>query len=207
LRAFAEGRKKLIEYLTNKGIQDEKILEAFLKIPRHLFVPDIFKFESYKDTSLPIGKGQTISQPFTVAYMTQELSLKNDDKVLEIGTGSGFQTAILAFLVKVVYTVEYFPEFTKKAQTIHKSLGLKNIYYKTGDGKKGWKEHAPFDKILCTAALDNQPDDLISQLNDNGILIYPIIDENNSQKFCKIVKNNNIITKKYLNECNFVLMK
>lgn len=143
------------------------------KVPRHKFVPEADQEEAYIDIAMPIGYGQTISQPYIVALMTELLELKYSDKVLEIGTGSGYQTAVLAELVQKLFTVELIPELSAKANSLLNSLGYTNISYRIGDGKKGWKEEAPFDAIIVTAAPKNFPPDLTEQLKDGGRMVIP----------------------------------
>jgi protein-L-isoaspartate(D-aspartate) O-methyltransferase len=194
----------LVELLKRKGIYNQKILEAFSKIPRHMFVPKVLRFDSYKNVALPMGKNQTISQPLTVAYMTQALDLNENDVVLEIGTGSGFQTAILAYIVSHVYTIEVFSEFTQKAKSIHKKLNLKNISYTIGNGISGWNECIKFNKIIVTAAINEEPVKLYSQLEEYGIIVFPFI-TGEQQILFKCIKVNNTIIKQSLSECNFVI--
>ncbi len=169
-----------------------------------MFVPEVLRFDSYKNNALPIGKNQTISQPYTVAYMTQLLELKPTDNVLEIGTGSGFQTAIIAYIASKVYTIEVFPEFTERAKLIHKKLNLQNIYYKVGNGLNGWNDYIKFNKIIVTAAIKDEPVKLFSQLEENGIIVYPFINKNQQILF-KCNKINSKIIKQSLKECNFVI--
>jgi len=205
LKAFAEARVKLVEELKSKGIYDMNVLEAFRNIPRHIFVPDVLIFDSYKNVALPIGYGQTISQPFTVAFMTQELEIESHHKVLEIGTGSGFQTAILAFLSKSVYTVEIIEIFSQNAQQAHQRLDISNIFYKVNDGVFGWDSMGRFDRIIYTAALFEHPEKLYDQLVNDGIMIYPFINSDASQNLCKVVKRDGKVLKKMISPCNFVL--
>jgi protein-L-isoaspartate(D-aspartate) O-methyltransferase len=204
IKAFRDAKRKLVEELKEKGIKSEKVLNAFLDVPRHMFVPYILRFDSYKDVALPIGKNQTISRPYTVALMTEALNIEKEDIILEIGTGSGFQTAILAYLAKFVFTIEVFGELSQNAEKIHKLLGLKNIRYKIGDGIKGWKDFAPFNKILVTAALNKEPDILFSQLKEGGSIIYPLIDSEN-QILVKSTINNKKNSHIILDNCNFVI--
>ena len=203
MRSFVESREKLIDFLKSNGINDLKVIEAFRNIPRHYFVPEVLKFEAYKNSALPIGHGQTISQPLTVAMMTQALELDETHSVLEIGTGSGFQTAILAYIAERVFTVERFKEFTVKARKIHEKLKIMNIVYRIGDGSYGWAQFAPFDRIIVTAAFGEIPETLIRQLKINGILITPVILDK-SQYILKIKKLPDKIEENYISECNFV---
>lgn len=172
---YDEVRKRMVEMqLVTRGITDERVLAAFLKVQRHKFLPQQEQKDAYGDFPLPIGCGQTISQPYMVALMTQCLKLKGNEKVLEIGTGSGYQAAILAELAKEVYTVERFAELSEKAQHILKESGYSNIYFKTADGSLGWKEYALFDAIVVTAGAPSVPDTLIEQLAEGGRLVIPI---------------------------------
>ena len=161
--------------LEQRGIQNSMVLQAMRKVKRHLFVPFYAAHFAYQDSPLPIGHGQTISQPFIVAYMTEALHLKPEDRVLEIGTGSGYQAAILAEIVKEVYTIEIVPELAKEAEKRLQKLGYTNIKVKYGDGYQGWPEHQPFDAIIITAAPDAIPPKLVEQLkNPGGRMIVPV---------------------------------
>ena len=160
--------------LKARGIDDEKVLDAFRNVERHRFVLPRYVSMAYRDSPLPIEEGQTISQPYIVAYMTETLNLEKDDKVLEIGTGSGYQAAILAEIVDSVYTIEIFEKLGKKARRLFDELGYDNIYTKIGDGYKGWPEHAPFDAIIVTAAPSNIPEPLKKQLAEGGRMIIPV---------------------------------
>lgn len=157
-----------------RGVQDTRLLEAMRKIPRHLYVPERMKNHAYCDKPLSIGEGQTISQPYIVAYMTEALKLKNSDRVLEIGTGSGYQTAVLAELVREVFTVEVVADLSVKARALLHDQGYSNILYRIGDGNKGWPDHQPFDAVLVTAAPEKIPPALESQLNERGRLLVPV---------------------------------
>ncbi len=171
---FEKRRTALVEHLRKQGIKDEAVLKAMLKVPRHLFVPESHRHLSYEDMALPIGEGQTISQPFVVAFMTQALELKPTDRVLEIGTGSGYQAAILAELAKEVYTVEIIPTLAKRAEETLQKLGYKNVKVKVGDGYFGWKEFAPFDAVIVTCAPEDIPQPLIEQLKEGGRMVIPV---------------------------------
>jgi len=159
--------------LKTRGIKDVLVLDAMEKIPRHLFVPKKYRSEAYDDKPLPIGYNQTISQPFIVAYMTQALHLDGEEKVLEIGTGSGYQAAILAEIGCEVYTIEIVEKLKQRAEKILKQQGYDNVHCKYGDGYKGWPEHAPFDAIIVTAAPPEIPQNLVNQLAENGKMILP----------------------------------
>jgi len=172
---WATLRKLMVEnQLRARGIKDERVLQAMAKVPRHLFVPPDSQEFAYSDEPLPIGEGQTISQPYIVAYMTEAIQPEKWKRVLEIGTGSGYQAAVLAELVKEVYTVEVIPSLAEKARELLESLGYDNIHYKVGDGTLGWPEKAPFDSILVTAAPAKIPPSLEEQLAPGGRLIIPV---------------------------------
>ena len=172
-----EERKALVESIKRRGIKDERVLQALLKVPRHLFVPEDLVHNAYVDAPLPIGMGQTISQPYIVALMTEALELDENSRVLEIGTGSGYQAAILAEIAKEVYTVERIPQLLERAQRVLKSLGYNNIHFKLGDGTEGWEEFAPYDAIIVTAGAPDIPEPLVKQLKEGGRLVIPVGDE------------------------------
>lgn len=160
--------------IESRGITDPKVINAMRVVERHLFVPESLRESAYGDYPLPIGYGQTISQPFIVAFMTQVLDLEKDDKVLEIGTGSGYQAAILAEICDSVYTVEIIPELGKQAGLLFNELDYDNIIAKTGDGYLGWPEHAPFDAVIVTAAPSHVPSPLVDQLKEGGKMVIPV---------------------------------
>ncbi|MGO3690869.1 MAG: protein-L-isoaspartate(D-aspartate) O-methyltransferase [Psychroflexus halocasei] len=167
-------RNQLVELLREKGIIDEKVLSAIGSIPRHLFMDSSFEDHAYQDKAFPIGAGQTISQPFTVAFQTQLLDVKPDEKILEIGTGSGYQAAVLCELGAKLYTIERQQELFKKTQKFLDKLGYRPKYMSFGDGYKGLKEYAPFDKIIVTAGAPFVPKSLLSQLIVGGKLVIPV---------------------------------
>ena len=180
-------RKRLVSTVKSKGIKDEKILEAIGKIPRHFFIDSSFLEFSYQDKPFPIGSGQTISQPFTVAFQTDLLNVKKGDKILEVGTGSGYQACVLLELKAKVYSIERQKKLYLKAQKFLPTIGYRpKLFY--GDGYKGLKAFAPFDKILITAGAPAIPDDLIDQLKPGGILVAPIGD-GNVQIMKRLIKN------------------
>jgi protein-L-isoaspartate(D-aspartate) O-methyltransferase len=174
------------------------------KVPRHEFIPDHLKKYAYADEPLPIGEDQTISQPYIVAYMTEYLRLGNEDKVLEIGTGSGYQAAVLAEIVDTVYTIEIVDVLAKNAEKTLERLGYENVLVKRGDGYAGWPEHAPYDAIIITAAPTKIPEPLLDQLKIGGIMILPLGDY--SQELVLIEKNINGLEKKTLLPVRFVPM-
>ena len=165
---------RLILALRSQGVTDNKVLHAIEKTPREMFTPDLFKERAWEDSALPIACGQTISQPFIVGLMTQALTIEPRSRVLEIGTGSGYQTAILARLARLVYSVERYRTLLKEAEGRFKALGLTNVITRFGDGGEGWPEQAPFDRILVTAAAPDEPKKLLAQLKPNGVLVAPI---------------------------------
>ncbi len=172
---FTEERKRMVKtQLEARDINDPATLQAMLDVPRHLFVPEKIKKYAYRDGALPIGNDQTISQPYIVAYMTQALQLKPQDKVLEIGTGSGYQAAVLAEIVDSVYTIEIVKPLGIIADKRLKRLGYKNIYTRIGDGYHGWPDQAPFDAIMVTAAVQEIPPKLLEQLGEGGRMIIPV---------------------------------
>ena len=173
--SFEEKRQTMVKWdLKGRGIKDPKVLEAMGKIPRHLFVEESLIGEAYGDHPLPIGEGQTISQPYVVALMTEAVQLKPTDRVLEIGTGSGYQAAVLAEIVKEVYTIEIRKPLAETASKRLTQLGYKNVKVKYADGYFGWEEAAPFDAILITAATNHIPPPLLQQLKEGGRLILPL---------------------------------
>jgi protein-L-isoaspartate(D-aspartate) O-methyltransferase len=165
---------RLILALRTQGVTDPAVLNAIETTPRELFTPDLFKERAFEDSALPIACGQTISQPFIVGLMTQALQVESRSRVLEIGTGSGYQTSILSKLARLVYTIERYRTLMREAEARFQALGLTNVITKFGDGGKGWPEQAPFDRIMVTAAAPGEPKALLSQLKPNGILVAPI---------------------------------
>lgn len=164
----------MVEQLRGRDIIDRRVIQAMLEIPREEFVPPDFRFQAYFDGPLPIGEGQTISQPYIVALMTQLLALKREEEVLEVGTGSGYQAAILAKLARKVYTIERNKVLLAKAKKIFKKLGIDNIVTKLGDGSQGWEDYAPFEGIMVTAAAERIPLALVEQLAEGGRLVIPV---------------------------------
>ncbi|MGI8897616.1 MAG: protein-L-isoaspartate(D-aspartate) O-methyltransferase [Pyrinomonadaceae bacterium] len=171
---YAKQRRQLVEQLRSEGIQNPGVLDALSKVPRHRFVPPSYRHLAYQNRPLPIGQDQTISQPFIVGYMTEAAEIASGEKVLEIGTGSGYQAAVLAELGKEVYTIEIIPELAESARTLLRELGYKNVQVKTGNGYEGWAEHAPFDAVVVTAAPDEVPKALVEQLAVRGKMIIPV---------------------------------
>ncbi len=170
----ARKQAMLEQDIKARGVNDKRVLAAMAKVPRHLFVDEYLRPRAYEDYPLPIGEGQTISQPYVVALMTEALKLKPTDRVLEIGTGSGYQAAVLAEVVKEVYTIEIRKGLAESAAKRLQSLGYKNVAVRYADGYYGWREHAPFDAIIITAAANHIPPPLIKQLKEGGRLIVPL---------------------------------
>ena len=189
--------------LLGRDIRDPRVLEAFRTVDRARFVPPERRREAYGDFPLGIGHGQTISQPYIVALMTQELDLRGSERVLEIGTGSGYQTAILARLAAEVYTVEVHEALQARARTVLETLGLDNVHYRVGDGRRGWPEAAPFDRVLCAAAADEVPQPWIDQLADGGILVTPI-NGGFGQTLTRIEKHDGRVRRHDFCPCRFV---
>ena len=172
--ALADARRMVERQLRPRGIRDERVLSAMAKVPRHAFVPVSEQRGTYDDTPLPIGHGQTISQPYIVAFMTEALRLSPDDVVLEIGTGCGYQVAVLGELVRDVYSIELVPELAERARRTLAAEGYRNVHVRAGDGYRGWPDHAPFSKIIVTAAPDVVPAALVDQLAVGGTMILPV---------------------------------
>lgn len=201
---YAEVRKILVEkYIQPEGIT-KRVLQAFLKVPRHKFVLDEFKEQSYVDEALPIGEGQVITQPSLVAKMTQSLHLKGKEKVLEIGTGSGYQAAILAELAKEVFTFEIKESLAVKAKLILDKLGYKNVHVSFGDGTKGLPDEAPFDAIIVTAGGPRIPPPLVDQLKEGGYLAIPLGESPLEQDLMEFKKIKGILQFKNLGPVSFV---
>ena len=187
-----------------RGVKNKAVLEAMGKVPRNLFVPPDMVDSAYSDNPLPIGHGQTISQPYIVALMTEILQLKSDSKALEIGTGSGYQTAILAELAATVYTIEIVEPLVKPVQELLKSLSYQNIFFKYGDGYEGWPEEAPFDAIIVTAAPKRIPEPLIQQLTIGGRMVIPVGDYH--QDLILLTKMEHGVQEKNITAVRFVPM-
>ncbi|MGD0282740.1 MAG: protein-L-isoaspartate(D-aspartate) O-methyltransferase [Dissulfurispiraceae bacterium] len=189
--------------LVLRGIRDSHVLDAMKKVPRHLFMPEAIRGSAYDDVALPIGEGQTISQPYMVAAMTELLELGGEEKVLEIGTGSGYQAALLAELSQEVYTIERIPDLADKARELLAGLGYDNVFVLTGDGSKGVEEKAPFDRIIITAAAPELPEIIVKQLKDGGIVVAPVGDRF-SQVLLKGRLKNGVLEKAFQIPCVFV---
>jgi len=204
IKSYAGQRRKMVEeQLVERGINDLRLLEVVSRVPRHLFVQESLQHRAYGDTPLPIGENQTISQPYIVGAMTEALDLKGEERVLEIGTGSGYQTAIIAELCRQVFTIERLNNLSRKAQNVLESLNYMNIVFKMFDGTYGWPDQAPFDAILITASAPEIPGSLVKQLGDGGRLVAPI-GEADKQKLVVLTKNGDRVSRRDLGDCKFV---
>jgi protein-L-isoaspartate(D-aspartate) O-methyltransferase len=202
---YVAARNNMVRIqITDRGITNAATLKAMRKVPRHLFVSKEYESDAYGDYPLPIGYGQTISQPYIVAYMTEVVKPSGKKKTLEIGTGSGYQAAVLAEIADTVYTIEIIPELAGESSARLKKLGYRNIICKSGDGYNGWPEHAPFDIIVVTAAADEIPKPLVDQLAENGRLVIPVGEPGAIQELMLLVKKNGKIEKTRLTFVRFV---
>lgn len=204
--AQAEAKARLILDLRRGGVSDDAVLRAMEAVPRELFVPEVFRDHAYENAPLPIGKGQTISQPLIVAMMSEALALDKRKKVLEIGTGSGYQTAVLALLSRRVYTIERHRELLREAEARFRALDLHNVVAKAGDGGLGWPEQAPFERIIVTAAAHDIPPVLVDQLAEGGIMIVPVGEQEEIQNLLKVTRGAGGVSVKDLGGVRFVPM-
>lgn len=201
---YEAARQAMVsEQLVARGVRDRRVLDAFLKVPRHLFVREEDEGRAHEDYPLPIGSAQTISQPYMCAYMTERLALTGTERVLEIGTGSGYQAAILAELAREVYTVERVADLSSSAQQRLERLGYRNIRYRIGDGSVGWAEEAPFDRIMVTAGAPKVPRCLVDQLGPGGVLVIPVGDET-VQRLVEVTRRDDRVLEQVLCQCSFV---
>ncbi len=201
---FKLARERMVKnQLAARGIADERVLQAMGRIPRHLFISEALAGEAYNDHPVPIGEKQTISQPYIVALMTEALELQGKENTLEIGTGSGYQTAILAELSSRVYTIERIKSLLVDARKLLAQLGYSNVLFKAFDGTLGWKEYAPFDAIMITAGAPSLPKPLIDQLADNGRMVIPVGDRY-TQELIKVTKKGENLEQESLGGCRFV---
>ncbi len=206
---FKEQRSRMVELISDRDIKDKRVLFAMSVLPRHIFIPERFSVFSYDDSPVEIGFGQTISQPYITAFMTEQLEILPSDSVLEIGTGSGYHTAILSMLSSKVVTIEYEETLSARARGILEYLGLsESIRFVVGDGSLGFEEEAPYDKICISSAAPDIPPPLLEQLREGGIMVIPI-GETDEQILCKIIKESDGkgFVKKELCPCRFVKMK
>jgi protein-L-isoaspartate(D-aspartate) O-methyltransferase len=203
---FAAARNRMVErHLVERGIKDPRVLDAFRTVPRHRFLPPGTRRQAYDDESIPIGEGQTITPPYDVAFMTEVLNPKPTDIVYEVGTGSGYQSAILSRLVKEVYSVEIHAPLSESATKVHKELGYSNIHTRVGDGYEGWPDAAPFDAIIVTCAPQKIPQPLIDQLKDGGRMVIPLGDRF-TQSVHLVIKKDGKLSQRELKPTLFVPM-
>jgi protein-L-isoaspartate(D-aspartate) O-methyltransferase len=201
---YGIARTRMVkEQVTGRGITNEDVLKAMRVVPRHLFVDQAFLPRAYSDHPLPIGHEQTISQPYIVALMTSELELTGKERVLEIGTGSGYQAAILSVMGCTVYTVERIPELSGLAAELIRNLGYKDVFFKVGDGSLGWKEKSPFDRIIVTAGAPSVPSVLLDQLASRGRIVIPVGNKS-TQQLLILTKYEKTIEKRFTAGCTFV---
>ena len=206
-RDFVRLREQMVKrQIIARGVRDDRVIKAMEKVPRHLFVPEKLRALSYGDHPLRIGEGQTISQPYIVAFMTEALDLRPEDRVLEIGAGSGYQAAILAELVKEVYTIEIIENLGKRARQTLDMLGYKNIHVKLGDGYKGWPDEAPFDAVIVTCAPEQVPRPLVHQLKEGGRMIIPVGRAGAIQELVLAIKKRGLLKKEDVMRVRFVPM-
>jgi protein-L-isoaspartate(D-aspartate) O-methyltransferase len=204
---YLTARQRMVtEDIQKRGIDDQRVLQAMLKVERHLFVPESYRPMAYADRPLPIGEGQTISQPYIVALMTYHLHLTPEDRVLEIGTGSGYQAAVLAELAKEVYSLEIIDALARAAQARLQALGYKNVWVKSGDGFYGWPEHSPFDAIMITCATPKIPKRLLEQLKEGGRMILPLGKEPFHQALTLVTKRAGRLEQQPIEDVVFVPM-
>lgn len=197
-------RRMVSDQIAARGISDPLILQAFNKVPRHLFMDEALWPRAYEDHPLPIGDGQTISQPYMVAIMSNAMELSGREKILEIGTGSGYQTAILAQMADWVYSIEFIAALSHKAQSVLEQLKIFNVNLKVGDGSKGWPEEAPFDAIMVTAGAPSVPQPLTEQLAEGGRLVVPVGTQGGVQNLMRVTRRGDELITEDLGGCRFV---
>ncbi|HZX09485.1 MAG TPA: protein-L-isoaspartate(D-aspartate) O-methyltransferase [Acidobacteriota bacterium] len=204
---YAEQRKRMVKYqVQQRGISDERVLQAMREVPRHLFLNERYRHLAYSDHPLPIEAEQTISQPYIVALMTETAEIEKGDKVLEIGTGSGYQAAVLAHLTDQVYTIEIIKELAEKAEYRLQELGYDQVQVKWGDGNKGWEEHAPYDAVIVTCASEKVPPTLFKQLKEGGRMVIPLGNPSSFQILTLVQKKQGEMVKKEILGVRFVPM-
>lgn len=202
--SYGEARKKMVqEQLVSRGIKDPRVLAAMAKVPRHLFIVEELQGQAYDDNPLPIGEGQTISQPYMVARMVEALGLKGKELVLEIGTGSGYAAAVLAELCGQVFSMEMVEDLAIRARAVLASLWYRNVSVQVGDGTLGWEEHAPYDAVVISAGAPCIPRPLLEQLRPGGCMVFPM-GEKDLQTLVRIRKERGGLREEYLGECLFV---
>lgn len=204
-KEYTVARRKMVDLLRSRGIRDEKVLDVMAKVPRHRFVEEALISQAYQDSALNIGFGQTISQPYTVALLAQSLHLTGHESILEIGTGCGYQTSILAALARQIYSIERLHSLILKARGNLKGLHIKNVILKYGDGSQGWMQYAPFDAIVAAAVSPKIPQPLVEQLKEGGRLVVPI-DRGGRQELVCVTKQGNRLKEEVIEACRFVKM-
>lgn len=205
MNAYDSKRQYMVEtQIVARGIKDKMVIDALRKIPRHLFLDEALWPQAYEDHAMPIGEKQTISQPYIVAFMTEALQLTDKQKVLEIGTGSGYQTAILAEIADQVYSIERIPSIAKRARKVFDKLQYRNVVITIGDGTSGWKEHSPYDGIIVTASSPKVPKPLLGQLAIGGRLVIPIGEESSQDLMVFTKEDENNYTEENYGGCRFV---
>jgi protein-L-isoaspartate(D-aspartate) O-methyltransferase len=203
---YTKAREAMVkEQIITRGIKDSRVVEAMKQVPRHLFLPEALVGQAYGDFALPIGEGQTISQPYMVAYMSENLSLKGNERVLEIGTGTGYHTAVLSKLATRVYSVERIRSLLEQARKILDQIQCRNVMTRLFDGSHGWREEAPFDAILVTAGAPSIPRPLVDQLKTGGTMVIPV-GSRNSQSLLKVRRTLDGFVEENLMACNFVAL-
>ena len=203
---FIKARERMVrEQIIARGIKDPRVIEAMHQVPRHLFVPEALAGQAYGDSALPLGEGQTISQPYMVAYMSESLKLSGKERVLEIGTGTGYQTAVLSYLADRVYSMERIRSLLETARKILDQIQCRNVITQLSDGSYGWKEEAPFDAIMVTAGSPSLPEPLMEQLKVGGTMVIPI-GGRNVQRLMKVRRGAHSFVEENLMECSFVAL-
>ncbi|HEX5132661.1 MAG TPA: protein-L-isoaspartate(D-aspartate) O-methyltransferase [Candidatus Krumholzibacteria bacterium] len=204
-RQYRIARERMVrDHVYGRGIRDPHVLEAMLRVPRHLFIDRDAGVEAYANHSYPIGFQQTMSQPYMVAYLTENLRLEGDERVLEVGTGSGYHCAVIASLCREVFSVERVPDLAERASFTLRDLLYQNAHIRCGDGSQGWPDAAPFDRVLLTAAATSVPKVLLSQLRDGGFLLGPVVRADGSQEIVRLTRDGERFSVQRLIECSFV---
>lgn len=206
-RQYKIARERMVrDHVYARGVRDARVIDAMLRVPRHLFIDRDAGIEAYADHSYPIGFQQTMSKPYMVAYMTEQLRLSGEERVLEVGTGSGYHAAVLGALCREVYSVERVPDLADRANAVLRDLLFANVSVRVGDGADGWPERAPFDRVLLTAAAEHVPQALLQQLADGGEFLGPVLREDRTQEIVRLTRRGDRFELERLIECTFVPM-